>query len=88
MCTTRDGYLIAEEDLKLRGPGDFFANGGIIRQSGAASLPGQTEGNSELYEAAVNAARKLADEDPMLDEHPELKLIVSRLISGTENTIN
>lgn len=30
MCKTTDGFKIAEEDLKLRGPGDFFGS----RQSG------------------------------------------------------
>ena len=30
MCKTTDGFQIAEEDLKLRGPGDFFGS----RQSG------------------------------------------------------
>ena len=29
-CKTNDGFKIAEEDLKLRGPGDFFGS----RQSG------------------------------------------------------
>ena len=30
LCSTNDGFKIAEEDLKLRGPGDFFGS----RQSG------------------------------------------------------
>ena len=30
LCKTTDGFRIAEEDLKLRGPGDFFGS----RQSG------------------------------------------------------
>ena len=30
LCATTDGFKIAEEDLKLRGPGDFFGS----RQSG------------------------------------------------------
>ena len=29
-CSTTDGFKIAEEDLKMRGPGDFFGS----RQSG------------------------------------------------------
>ena len=88
MCTTRDGYVIAEEDLKLRGPGDFFANGGIIRQSGSASLPTSTGEGGALYESAVKSAKALIDKDPELKAHPELRRIVSRLVSGTENTIN
>ena len=32
MTETTDGFVIAEEDLELRGPGDFFGT----RQAGAA----------------------------------------------------
>ena len=35
MAQTTDGFLIAEEDLKLRGPGDFYGT----RQSGLQPLP-------------------------------------------------
>lgn len=53
LCATSDGFQIAEEDLKLRGPGDFFGN----RQHGlpafkAASLACDLETLSEAREAA------------------------------------
>ena len=35
MAQTTDGFLIAEEDLRLRGPGEFYGT----RQSGADTLP-------------------------------------------------
>ncbi len=90
MCKMSDGYLIAEEDLKMRGPGDFFASGGVIRQSGAAQFAGAATENTELYEAAVKAARALIDCDRDLSrpEHARLRLIVSRIVGGSENTIN
>ena len=34
MCRENDGFKVAEEDLKLRGPGDFFG----LRQSGVPML--------------------------------------------------
>lgn len=90
MCNLSDGYLIAEEDLKLRGPGDFFANGGIIRQHGAALAPITEESDKELYENAVSAAKELIDCDPTLSlpEHANLAKIVQKMLMGTENTIN
>ena len=40
MQTTFDGYAVAEEDLKMRGPGDFLAgaSGEGVRQSGGLSF--------------------------------------------------
>ncbi|MBE6656299.1 MAG: ATP-dependent DNA helicase RecG [Ruminococcaceae bacterium] len=40
MQTTFDGYAVAEEDLKMRGPGDFLAtaSGDGVRQSGGLSF--------------------------------------------------
>ena len=40
MQTTHDGYAVAEEDLKMRGPGDFLAaaSGEGVRQSGGLSF--------------------------------------------------
>ena len=34
MCETNDGFIIAEEDLKLRGPGELYG----VRQSGVSDL--------------------------------------------------
>lgn len=90
MCKLSDGYLIAEEDLKMRGPGDFFANGGIIRQSGASVIHSSEDTDGKLWESAINAAKALIDSDPSLSDtkYRRLHQIVTELLKGSENTIS
>ena len=38
MCETNDGYKIAQKDLELRGPGDYFATENGARQHGQHPL--------------------------------------------------
>ncbi len=63
MRETDDGFLIAEEDLKLRGEGEILGT----RQSG---LPGFRLADSErhrpLMEAARDDAQQIVDDDPAL----------------------
>lgn len=63
MCATNDGFLIAEKDLELRGPGDIEGT----RQSGALNfkVADIVKDKDLLSEAAVFAAR-IADVDPEL----------------------
>ena len=60
MCETCDGFRIADEDLKLRGPGDFFGR----RQHGLPSLriADLAGGDMTLFRRAQDAARALIDE--------------------------
>ncbi len=73
MRTTYDGYRIAEEDLALRGPGDFLATGDSIRQSGGLSfrLADAGEDVTLLSEATLDA-RELLESDPTLESAPLL----------------
>jgi ATP-dependent DNA helicase RecG len=63
MCATNDGFLIAEKDLELRGPGDIEGT----RQSGALNLKlaDIIKDKPLLNEAAADAAR-IVDTDPDL----------------------
>jgi ATP-dependent DNA helicase RecG len=64
MESTEDGFEIAEEDLKIRGPGEFLGT----RQSG---LPGFRVGHilrdAELLTIARREAERLLEIDPKLD---------------------
>jgi ATP-dependent DNA helicase RecG len=67
MFETTDGFAIAREDLRLRGPGEFLGR----RQSGAAMLRfADLETDLDLVEAARDcAATMLAANDPLADLH-------------------
>lgn len=72
---TNDGFEIAEEDLKLRGPGDLLG----IRQSGDAAFhiadPAQ---DREMMKLAGEAASSILNDDPDL-LHEEHQLLKKRL---------
>lgn len=80
MSSTADGFRISEEDLKMRGPGDFFGNA----QHGLPPLKiADIACNMELMNRAQNCARELLAEDPMLEkpQNRALKMDVMRLFS-------
>ena len=64
MSSTSDGFKISEEDLKLRGPGDFFGS----RQHGLPPLKmAELAGNMELVNKTRQIAENLLKVDPKLD---------------------
>ncbi len=66
-----DGFSIAEEDLKIRGPGDFLGT----RQSGLPELRvANLVKDMALLEAAQNEAKSLLDRDPLLQEESHWKI--------------
>ena len=74
MTHISDGVKIAEEDLRLRGPGDFFGS----RQHGLPELHIADLGaDMNVLKAAQDAAKRLLDSDPRL-ERPENKRLRSR----------
>ena len=87
----RNGYDIAEADLKQRGPGDLFSENGVMRQHGASSLvlsAGCTD--TELIKTASDMAVNLLADDPLLekDEHACLRRACEKFINKSENTMN
>ena len=76
---TNDGFRIAEEDLRLRGPGEFFGT----RQSGLPDLrAANIIRDADLLEKARSEAFSLVSQDPELTVYPELKEQVRRKWQG------
>jgi ATP-dependent DNA helicase RecG len=73
---TQDGFVLAEKDLELRGPGDFLG----VRQSGLPSLRLASLSNVQILEQARAEASTLFTEDPNLSkaEHQALAAKVSQ----------
>jgi ATP-dependent DNA helicase RecG len=71
MEQTRDGFRLAEIDLELRGPGEFFGT----RQSGTPDLKVAQLADTRLLHAANLEARAILTDDPKLErpEHVALK---------------
>jgi ATP-dependent DNA helicase RecG len=65
LAATSDGFVIAERDLELRGPGDFFGT----RQSGLPKLrTGDLVRDRDLMEDAQREARSLVDNGGLTPE--------------------
>lgn len=87
LCKTNDGFRIAEEDLKLRGPGDFFGS----RQSG---LPAFRVGDLSCDLATLKQAQAASAQ--WIDAHgtedtPEARALrerIGELFSRAEGTMN
>lgn len=80
MCKTTDGFKIADEDLKLRGPGDFFG----ARQHGLPEMKiADLSGDMELLRQAQQAAKDTLEKDPALrlNENAPLKSAVLDLFN-------
>lgn len=78
LCSTNDGFKIAEEDLKQRGPGDFFGE----RQHGLPEMKiADLAADSRLLQKAREAADALTERDPTLHTLPALARRVERLMA-------
>jgi ATP-dependent DNA helicase RecG len=77
MCQSNDGFYISEQDLKLRGPGDFFGT----RQHG---LPEMKIANlfedKDILKKSQEAAKEIAEKG--LDKYPLLKKRCEMLLSA------
>ena len=85
LTQTNDGFRLAEEDLRLRGPGDFFG----VRQHGLPGLRVADLGcDAQLLQSAQRAAEALLREDPELARSPALRDRVAELFARNAETMN
>ena len=93
MKETNDGFKIAEHDLKMRGPGDFFATNSDVnfRQSGGFDLKFASMCNdTDLFAKAFATAKEIINIDPKLDmpRHQKLKKNIAMKLQTSTSTIS
>ena len=84
---SNDGFYIASEDLKLRGPGDIFG----LRQSGDMEFKlADIFTDANILKKVSEEVNRLLDEDPQLekDEHRELKRKVEDYLGTNYEKLN
>jgi ATP-dependent DNA helicase RecG len=72
--STQDGFVLAEKDLELRGPGEFFGT----RQSGLPDLRLARLSDVRILEQARAEAQALFQDDPDLSK-PEYRLLARQV---------
>jgi len=84
LCKTSDGFKIADEDLKLRGPGDFFG----AKQHGLPELKiADMMEDVEVLHETGNLAREILKNDSTLEseQNAGLKRAVEDLFATTSD---
>lgn len=79
MVKTSDGFRVAEEDLDIRGPGEFFGT----RQSGMPDLKiASIVRDAGLLDVSRKEAFSMVESDPCLERSPRLRKAVERFWHG------
>ena len=84
---SNDGFKIASEDLKLRGPGDFFG----IRQSGEMQFAlGDIYQDAAILQQTSEEVAGLLEEDPLLEqeESKNLKYYMDEVMREKSKKLN
>lgn len=83
LCETNDGFRIAEADMEIRGPGEFFG----IRQSGALNFScTDLSKDKDILETARSAAFRIIEEDLQLRK-PEHRVIKNAFLKNFRNSL-
>lgn len=85
--STNNGFIIAEEDLKIRGPGDFFG----VRQHGLSKFEMQNiVNNVETIQQVQMLSKKILSENPTLsgNDYYNLKIEIMNLFKDETIVFN
>jgi ATP-dependent DNA helicase RecG len=84
LTQTNDGFVVAQKDLEIRGPGEFLG----YRQSGLPDLVlADLVKDAKILEQARHAAIDLIKNDPELNNHASLKKMLVQKASTAESEI-
>jgi ATP-dependent DNA helicase RecG len=72
--TARNGFELAEEDLKIRGSGELYGR----RQAGLSDVAMEALKNIKMVEAARREAQIIIESNPDLSKHPDLQKLVDQ----------
>jgi ATP-dependent DNA helicase RecG len=78
LITAKNGFELAEIDLKLRGPGQFLGS----EQTGLPDLAMKAAQNPEMVQSARETAHALMERDPQLKEYPYLAAYLALFKQG------
>ena len=84
MKSTNDGFLIAEKDLELRGPGEFFG----LKQHGIPELKlADLVKHIKILNSVREEAERILDADELLikKENAKFRKRIDKLFHHTEN---
>lgn len=84
---SNDGFFIASEDLKLRGPGDFFG----IRQSGDMSfMIADIYTDAKVLQHASDEVKRILAEDPglQMEKHENLRIKMKEIFAKGDVTLS
>ncbi len=87
LCATNDGFKLSEEDLRLRGPGDFFGH----RQHGLPQLrAADLAADLRVLQQARDAADRILEADPLLQKEENSGMLerVEGLFARSQDGLN
>ena len=80
LCDTGDGFLVAQKDLELRGPGDLMGT----RQSGDALQHPLQCGNVMLLDEVQKSVHELISDPALLSEKKQIEALTRSVFSGED----